>query len=156
VPASPGLGTVPPFDVQRIDLALSSWGRRAPFLLMIAMTFWNPCGAQQKSQDGPPLLPVSRSTGVQSMDKPDIEDRAASLVGRTEAAVGDLARDAKSQVEGLATQATATAEHAYGQARDQVRGAAAAVTTSVEKQPLVALLTVGLICGAVGFLLARR
>ena len=90
------------------------------------------------------------------MDKRDIEGRAASLAGRAEAAVGALADDVTSQVEGLATQATATAERAYGQARDQMRGAAATVTTSVEQQPLIALLAVGLICGAVGFLLGRR
>ena len=94
------------------------------------------------------------------MDKSDIEDRAANLAGRAEAAVGALADDVKSQVEGLATQTTATAERAYGQARDQVRGAAATVATSVatsiEQQPLIALLAVGLVCGAVGFLLGRR
>jgi uncharacterized protein YjbJ (UPF0337 family) len=90
------------------------------------------------------------------MDKFDIEDRAASVAGQAEAAVGALADDVKSQVEGLATQATATAERAYGQARDQVREAAATVATSVEQQPLIALLAVGLICAAVGFLLGRR
>ena len=90
------------------------------------------------------------------MDGTDIEDRAANLAGRAEAAVGAFADDVRSQVEGLATQATATAERAYGQARDQVRGAATTVATSVEQQPLIALLAVGLICGAVGFLLGRR
>ena len=72
------------------------------------------------------------------------------------AAVGAIAGDAMTQVEGLASQATAAAEHAYGQARDQVRGAAANVATSVEQQPLVTLLAVGFICAAVGFLLGRR
>jgi uncharacterized protein YjbJ (UPF0337 family) len=90
------------------------------------------------------------------MNRSDIEDRAANPAGRAEAAVGALADDVKSQVEGLATQATATAERAYGQARDQVRGAATTVATSIEQQPLIALLAVGLICGAVGFLLGRR
>ena len=90
------------------------------------------------------------------MDKSDIEDHAARLAGRAEAAVGALAGDVKSQVEGLATQTAATAERAYGQARDQVREAAATVATSAKEQPLIALLAVGLICGAVGFLLGRR
>jgi hypothetical protein len=90
------------------------------------------------------------------MDKFDIEDRAASLAGQAEAAVDALADDVKSHRDWLATQATATAERAYGQARDQVRGVAATVATSVEQQPLVALLAVGLICGAVGFLLGRH
>ena len=90
------------------------------------------------------------------MDKADIKEHAQGLVGRAEAAAGFIADDVKSQVEGLATQATPTAERAYGQARDQVRGAAATVATSVEQQPLIALLAVGLICGTVGFLLGRR
>jgi ElaB/YqjD/DUF883 family membrane-anchored ribosome-binding protein len=48
------------------------------------------------------------------------------------------------------------AQHAYGQARDQVRQAATTVARSVEQQPLVALLIGGFVCGVVGFLLARR
>ena len=91
-----------------------------------------------------------------TMDKSDIEDRAARLANRTGAAVGALAGDAKTEAERLASHATAAAEHAYGQARDQVRGAAATVATSVEQQPLVTLLAVGFICAAVGFLLGRR
>ena len=67
-----------------------------------------------------------------------------------------FAGDAKTQVEELAGQATAAAEHAYGQARDQVREAATVVARSVEQQPLIALLIAGFVCGAVGFLLARR
>ena len=91
-----------------------------------------------------------------TMDISDIEDRAARLANRTGAAVGALAGDAKTEAERLASQATAAAEHAYGQARNQVRGAAANVATTVEQEPLVSLLAVGLICGAVGFLLGRR
>jgi uncharacterized protein YjbJ (UPF0337 family) len=90
------------------------------------------------------------------MNKPRIEDWAAGVAGETGAAVGALAGHAKTQVEGLANQATAAAAHAYGQVRDQARGAAATVATSVERQPLVALLAVGFICGTVGFLLGRR
>ena len=90
------------------------------------------------------------------MNKSDIESRAASLSGRAEAAVGALADDVMSEVEQSATQAAATAERAYGQAREQVRDAAETVGAAVEQQPLIALLTVGLICGAVGFLLGRQ
>ena len=90
------------------------------------------------------------------MDKTNIEDPAASVAGEIEANVGTLAGDARTRVEGLASQAAETAEQVYGQARDQVRGAATAAATYVEKQPLVALAAVGLICGVVGFLLARR
>lgn len=67
-----------------------------------------------------------------------------------------MAGEALAQVEGAASQATAAAEHAYGQARDQVHGAATTVAHSVERQPLLALLVVGLVCGSLGFLLGRR
>ena len=90
------------------------------------------------------------------MDKTDTEDRAARMAGEIKTTVGGLADDARSRVEELANQATETAEHVYGQARDQVREAATAAVATVEKQPLAALAAVGLICGVVGFLLARR
>ena len=90
------------------------------------------------------------------MDKTRPQDRAASVADDIESAVGALAGDAKAQVEELASQAAAKAEHAYGQVRHQVSGAAAAVTDSVEREPLITLLVVGLVCGAVGFLLARH
>ena len=67
-----------------------------------------------------------------------------------------FAGDAKTQVEALAGQAATAAEHAYGHARDQAREAATVVARSVEQQPLIALLIAGFVCGAVGFLLARR
>jgi uncharacterized protein YjbJ (UPF0337 family) len=90
------------------------------------------------------------------MDNSRIEYKAASVADDTVVAVGALADDAETQVEGLVSQTAAAAGQAYGQARDQVRGAAAAVATSVERQPGIALLAVGLICGTLGFLLARR
>jgi uncharacterized protein YjbJ (UPF0337 family) len=90
------------------------------------------------------------------MDKNRIQDRAASVAGDIESAVGTFAGDAKAQMEELASQTTTTAERAYGEARRQMRGAAAAATNSVQQQPLGTLLAVGLVCGAVGFLLARR
>jgi len=89
------------------------------------------------------------------MNQPDIENRAANLAGRAEAAVGAFADDVKNRVEEAATQAAATAERAYGQARDQVRDATTSVAAAVEQQPLTALLIVGLIGGAIGFLLGR-
>jgi hypothetical protein len=84
------------------------------------------------------------------------EDKAASVAAGTVAAANGLAADARSKVEGLATQTAATAGQVYGQARDQVREAATAVAGSVERQPTIALLAVGLFCGALGYLLARR
>lgn len=90
------------------------------------------------------------------MHKTCIKDRAASVAGEIEDAVGALAGDAKTQVEALASQANATAEHVYDEARDQVRGAAASVATSVQQQPLIALLVAGLIGCIAGYLLGRR
>jgi uncharacterized protein YjbJ (UPF0337 family) len=84
------------------------------------------------------------------------EDRPANLMGRTAASVGAFAEDVMTQAEGLASRAADEAEHAYGQARDQVRSAAASVAGSFEKQPFIALVAVGIVCAAVGFVLARR
>lgn len=90
------------------------------------------------------------------MDRIDIEDRAARMAGDIKATVDGLAGDARTRVEELASQATASADHVYRQVRDQVREAATAASTTVEKEPLVALMAAGLIGGIVGFLLARR
>jgi hypothetical protein len=90
------------------------------------------------------------------MDNALSEDHAARHTGRTKASVSALAGDGKTQVEELTGRATVAAEHVYGQARDQVREAATVVARSVEQQPFIALVAVGLICATVGFLLARR
>lgn len=90
------------------------------------------------------------------MDKAHVENPAASMAGEIKATVGNLVDDARSRIDDLASQATETADHVYHQVRDQVRGAATAAATSVERQPLIALVAVGFICGIVGFLLARR
>ena len=84
------------------------------------------------------------------------EGRPENLMGRTAASVSAFAEDVMTQAEGLASRAADEAEHAYGQARDQVRSATASVTGYLEKQPLIAVVTVGVVCAAVGFLLARR
>lgn len=90
------------------------------------------------------------------MDNAVSEDHAAKLADRTKTSASVLAGDAKTQVEGLAGQATVAAERAYGLARDQVREAVTVVGRSVEQQPLIALLIAGFVCGAVGYVLARR
>jgi uncharacterized protein YjbJ (UPF0337 family) len=90
------------------------------------------------------------------MDNNSFENKATSVAADSVVAVGALAADARTQVEGLATQAAETAGQVYGQAREQVRGAATTVARSVEQQPTIALLAVGLFCGALGYLLARR
>jgi len=90
------------------------------------------------------------------MDDNVVGHPAANIADRTQSTVGSLAGDARSKAEDLASQATGAAQQAYGQARAQLRGATAAVTTSVEQQPLIAMVVVGLVCGMLGFLLARR
>ena len=90
------------------------------------------------------------------MESSRYEDKATKAATDTIAAVGDFADDTKIQVDGFVNRAAAAADKAYGQARDQVRGATASVAKSVEQQPGIALLVVGLFCGALGYLLARR
>ena len=77
-------------------------------------------------------------------------------VARGAAEASALADDARSKVEDFGRRAGATAEQAYTQARGQVSGAAATIASSVEQQPLTALLVIGLLCGAVGYLLGRH
>ena len=90
------------------------------------------------------------------MDNAFSDSDTANLAGRAKASAGAMAGNAKTQVEGLAGQASEMAEQSYGQARDKARKAATVVAKSVEQQPLIALLIAGFVCGAVGFLLARR
>ena len=90
------------------------------------------------------------------MSKTHIKDDAASVADRAASAVGTFADDAKSQVEGFVSKATGAAEQAYDHARGHLRGATAAVTTSVERQPLAAMVVGGFVCAMVGYLLARR
>ncbi len=90
------------------------------------------------------------------MHKTGIEGRAASMAEDIKSTAEDLAGDASARVEELASQATATVDHIYGQVRNQVREAATTASRTVERQPLVALMAIGLVCGVVGFLLARR
>jgi uncharacterized protein YjbJ (UPF0337 family) len=90
------------------------------------------------------------------MDNTFSDGNTANLAERAKASAGAIAGDAKTQVEGLAGQASEMAEQAYGQARDKARDAATVVAKSIEQQPFAALLIGGLVCGVVGFLLARR
>jgi ElaB/YqjD/DUF883 family membrane-anchored ribosome-binding protein len=85
-----------------------------------------------------------------------VDDHAANFVERIKSTAGNLADDAKSKVESLVSQATGAAEHAYGQARAQLRDATEGVTTSVEQQPVVAMIVVGFVGLLVGFLLGRH
>ena len=84
------------------------------------------------------------------------EDKAADAAASTLSAAAEFAGDAKAKVDGLMNQTATTAGQVYDQAREQVRGAASAVASSMERQPGTALLVVGLVCGALGFLLGRR
>jgi len=90
------------------------------------------------------------------MDNTLNDSNAAKLADRAKTSASAMAGDAKTQVEGLAGQASEMAEQAYGQARDKAGEAATVVAKSVEQQPFMALVIGGLVCGVVGFLLARR
>ena len=90
------------------------------------------------------------------MNKTNGENNITNGAAETVAAVSAFADDAKTQAEDLVNRASAAVGQTYGQARAQVRGAAAAAARTVEQQPGIALLAVGLFCGALGYLLARR
>jgi ElaB/YqjD/DUF883 family membrane-anchored ribosome-binding protein len=86
----------------------------------------------------------------------DLADRTKATASNLAGTASDFAGKAKTRVEELAGQANTIAGNAYDQARTQARDAAATVAKTVEEQPLTALLIGGLICGVVGYLLARR
>ena len=90
------------------------------------------------------------------MKKSREKDFAATAMDRSNTAIAAHGDDAKTQLEDLAGQVTTVAGQVYGQARSRVRGAADAVATSVERQPLVSVAIAGLVGSTVGFLLARR
>ena len=90
------------------------------------------------------------------MDNAVSEDLAERLAERAKDSVSVLGGGAKIQAEELTGQVTEAANRAYGMARDQVQEAATIVGKSVERQPLIALLIAGFVCGAVGYVLARR
>ena len=87
-------------------------------------------------------------------------NRAAEIAnGVTEQvrdAAGTMAASAKTQTEDVARQAAGAARDAYGPVQDQARDVAAAVSESVQRQPLIALLAAGVAGGLLGLLLARR
>ena len=83
-------------------------------------------------------------------------DHPESLVDRAAASVSAFADNVRTDAEDFANQATAAGEHAYGQARRQVRDVGTTVVRSVEQQPVIALAVLGFVCLAAGFLLGRR
>ena len=73
-----------------------------------------------------------------------------------ETRAGEFTADVRHRAESLAGQAAGAAESAYEQARGHVRGATAEVEAKVRQEPLLAAMAIGLVCGAVGWLLAKR
>jgi ElaB/YqjD/DUF883 family membrane-anchored ribosome-binding protein len=90
------------------------------------------------------------------MQEESMEDRASRLAGRAGARAEALAGEARDRAGDLARKAAPVAGHAYDEARDRARGAASALADTVEHQPLAVLLAVGLLGGALGFLLGRH
>ncbi len=90
------------------------------------------------------------------MREAEIRARAAKFADQAETAMGKLGDEVRAEIEELADQVAASAEQTYRQARRRVRGGARAVADSVEERPLTSVVAVGLLCGALGFLLARR
>jgi uncharacterized protein YjbJ (UPF0337 family) len=106
------------------------------------------------------------------MDKDRIAGSAKDFTGKVEGTVGNMAGDAKAEVEGRFREAAGTAQNLYGQAKDAARDAkdaaldyakdsyeksgdtfrdgSQAIAKSVQDNPLGSLL----IAGGIGFALA--
>jgi uncharacterized protein YjbJ (UPF0337 family) len=67
------------------------------------------------------------------MDKDRIAGSAKDFSGKVESTVGNAAGDARAQAEGLAREATGTAQNLYGQAKDAAGDAADTVTNYAKK-----------------------
>jgi uncharacterized protein YjbJ (UPF0337 family) len=95
------------------------------------------------------------------MDNDRIAGSTKEFAGKVEGAVGDMTGDAKTQASSRAREAAGTVENLYGQAKDAARDAAdaavnyAAVTKTVQDNPLGALLVAGGIGFALALLLTR-
>lgn len=83
-------------------------------------------------------------------------DTLDNLAANTTAAAADAVRDVKQRSRCAATQAEAAVENAYEEVRAQVRRGVADVETTVQREPLLSVMTAGLIGAAVGWLLSRR
>jgi uncharacterized protein YjbJ (UPF0337 family) len=107
------------------------------------------------------------------MENDRIAGSAKDFTGRLEGAVGDIARDARTEAAGRVREATGTAQNLYGQAKDAAREAtdaavdyakdayensgdtfrdgSQAIAKKVQDNPLGSML----IAGAIGFVLAQ-
>jgi uncharacterized protein YjbJ (UPF0337 family) len=102
------------------------------------------------------------------MDNDRVAGSTKDFAGKVESTVGNVAGDAKTQMEGLARQATGTAQDLYGQTKDMARDAAdtaanyarnvyetggdasQALAERVKANPLGSVV----VAGAIGFALA--
>jgi uncharacterized protein YjbJ (UPF0337 family) len=96
------------------------------------------------------------------MDENRIAGAARSLGGKAEEGVGRVTGDAKTQVRGMADQATGAAQDIYGQARDSAADAAVAardtaasfekwLRRTIETQPY----TTAIVAIGIGWLFGR-
>lgn len=83
------------------------------------------------------------------MNSDRIEGAVDKTVGKVQEAAGEVLSDSGMRAEGVARQVSGAAQNLYGQASDQIKGAACEVADCVQRNPLSAVL----IAGAVGFLM---
>ena len=79
-----------------------------------------------------------------------VEGTAKNLACKVEEKLGAAAGDHHTESRGYARQAEGQMQNMYGEAVDQLKGAACEVSKAVERNPFGALL----IAGAVGYVLA--
>ena len=85
------------------------------------------------------------------MDENRVTGTAKSVGGKVEEALGSIAGNAQTQLQGQAKQVAGTAEDLYGQAKDAAAGFTDIVQRTIEQQPYTAVA----IAVAVGWLLGR-
>lgn len=86
------------------------------------------------------------------MDRNDIRDNAADVAGQVKETASAFADAAKGRAEEISRGSQDT----YAQVRDAVADASAAISESVQHQPLIAVLVAGTLGCMLGLLLARR
>jgi uncharacterized protein YjbJ (UPF0337 family) len=87
------------------------------------------------------------------MDEDRIKGTAREWGGRAKEAMGSMAGDAKTQVEGRMNRMAGQAQNAYGRASDQMRDGAGQLSDAIRDRPITALLVaagIGWLVGKIG------
>lgn len=85
------------------------------------------------------------------MDQNRYEGAAREMGGKVEEAVGDLAGDAKMQVQGKIDQVAGSVQNSYGAAMEELQDLGERLRERTKEQPLTALFA----AAAIGYVIGR-